>query len=100
LDQQDISYISSILQANSTLYLDEIQERLLETRGVDVSVATLSRTIRRLDLTSKRIAKEALERNELLQATWQAAHGHIPMEYIMWLDESSIDDRTNQRNNG
>jgi len=41
-----------------------------------------------------------MERNELLRATWQAEHGDIPAEYFVWLDESSVDDRTNQRPNG
>lgn len=48
----------------------------------------------------KRIAKDALERNELLRATWQAAWGDIPAESFVWLDESSVDDTTNQRRYG
>ena|ERR1700720_3141167 len=35
----------------------------------------------------------ALERNELLRATWLAEYGDIPADYFVWLDESSIDDR-------
>ena len=41
-----------------------------------------------------------MERNELLRATWQAAYGEIPAEYFVWLDESSVDNRTNQRTSG
>lgn len=100
LDQGDLTYITSILEANPVLYLDEIQDRLLEARDVSVSLATLSRTLRRLDVSNKQVAREALERNDLLRATWQAAYGDIPKEYIVWLDESSIDDRTNQRTSG
>jgi hypothetical protein len=47
-------------------------------------------------LSHKHISKSASERNELLQATWQAEYGHIPTEYFVWLDESSVDDKTNQ----
>ena len=54
----------------------------------------------RMALSHKGIAKEALERNELLRATWQGVHGDIPKEYIIWLDEASVDDRTNQRHAG
>lgn len=46
------------------------------------------------------MTSEAVERNELLRATWQAAYGDIPAEYCVWLDESSVDDRTNQRTRG
>ena len=51
-------------------------------------------------MTHKQISKTAAERNELLRATWQAEYGDIPAEYFVWLDESSVDDKTNQRNQG
>jgi hypothetical protein len=47
-------------------------------------------------MTHKKQAKQASERNELLRATWQAQYGDIPAEYFVWLDESSVDDKTNQ----
>lgn len=100
LDSRDTDYIRSLLQAQPILYLDEIQAALLEYRDVDVSLATLSRTMQRLALSNKQITSEAVERNELLRATWQAAYGDIPAEYCVWLDEWSVDDRTNQRLRG
>ena len=51
-------------------------------------------------MTRKHVANEALERNELLRATWQATYADIPAEYCVWLDEASVDDRTNQRTMG
>ncbi|KAF6744038.1 hypothetical protein DFP72DRAFT_766632, partial [Ephemerocybe angulata] len=84
------------LQANPCLFLDEIQDRLIQYRNVEVSIATLSRACRRMALSLKRVSKAALERNELLRATWQGEFGALPAEYMVWLDESSVDDRTNQ----
>lgn len=100
LNQGDMNYIYSILEANPTLYLDEIQHRLSETRDVDVSIATVCRALRQLAMAHKHIAKEAQERDELVRATWQAEYGDIPMESFVWLDESSVDNRTNQRAEG
>ncbi|KAI9059852.1 hypothetical protein FKP32DRAFT_1527376, partial [Trametes sanguinea] len=88
------------LQANPTLYLDELQTQLSEARGVDVSIATISRTLHRIALTHKTVSKSSAERNELLRATWQAEYGGIPMEYFVWLDESSVDNTTNLRESG
>jgi len=51
-------------------------------------------------LTKKKVANAALERNELLRATWQAAYADIPANYCVWLDEASVDDLTNQRTAG
>lgn len=100
LTTNDTSYLHSLLRADPTLYLDELQERLYQARDVDVSIATLSRALRRLALSHKSTATAALERNEQLRAAWQARYGDIPMEYYVWLDESSVDDQTNQRRGG
>ena len=47
-------------------------------------------------MTHKHILKTAAERNVLLHVTWQAKYGDIPAKYFVWLDESSVDDKTNQ----
>lgn len=100
LDQGDMNYIYSILEANPGLYLDEIQQRLFQAREVEVSIATICRALQRLAVSNKKVAREALERDEIVRATWLAEYGDIPMESCLWLDESSVDDRTNQRRNG
>jgi hypothetical protein len=94
-----VTYISSLLDANPTLYLDELQIKLAEIHDVDVSIATLSRAVWHLAITHKKVSKAVAERNELLQAAWQAEYGDIPAEYFVWLDETSVDDHTNQHTN-
>ena len=96
----DLNYLSSLLVANPCLYLDELQDRLATDRDTHVSIATISRSLRRLALSHKHILTAAMERNELLRATWQAAYGDIPADHFVWLDESSVDDHTNQRTRG
>ena len=97
LDAGNLDFISSLVSTDPTLYLDKIQQHLSNTRNAEVSIATLSRTLRRLNYSHKQILREAMERNELLHATWQAKYGDIPKEYFVWLDESSVDNVTNQR---
>ena len=70
------------------MYLDEIQDKLREIRDVEVSLATLSRTLARLAVTHKCIAKEASERNELLHATWQVVMGPYKPKQIVCVDEA------------
>jgi len=100
LQMADIEYIHSLWLANPALYLDELQEQLLSVRDVDVSLSTISHTIWGLALTHKHISKTAAERNELLRATWQAEYGDIPAKYFVWLDQSGVDDKTNQHTDG
>ena len=100
LDTADLLYLAKRLQHSPAMYLDELADGLAEDRGVTVSVPTLSRALHRLALSRKQISREALERDELLRATWQAAYSHIPKESFLWLDESSIDNLTNRRSEG
>ena len=99
LNMGDMNYISSLIDAQPKIYLDEIEE-LLNQRNVLVSIATLSHALRHMAITNKQVANAALERNELLHATWQAAYADIPAEYCIWLDEASMDDLTNQQTAG
>lgn len=91
-----MNYIYSILEANPGLYVDEIQQWLFEARDVDISIATISRALQRLAISHKKVAREALERDEVVHTTWLAEYGDIPVESCLWLDESSVDDHTNQ----
>lgn len=100
LNTGDLNFISSLLSAIPTLFLDELQSQLLLTRGVDVSISTLSRAVHSLAITHKQVSKEAIERDNLLRSTWQGVHGSHPADYYVWIDESSVDDHTNQRTNG
>ena len=61
LENGDVEYIYALLQANPALYLDELQEQLFSVRDKDVSLASLSRAIRRLAMTHKQILKTATE---------------------------------------
>ncbi|KAG1719079.1 hypothetical protein EDB19DRAFT_1787719, partial [Suillus lakei] len=54
--------VLGLLSANPTMFLDEIQDHLAETCNIEVSIATLSRTLQNLAITHKSVAKEALER--------------------------------------
>jgi hypothetical protein len=96
----DLTYISSLLAANPCLYLDELQDWLATDGDTLVSIATISWAVPSLALICKCMLKAALERNELLCATWQAKYGDIPADYFVWLDESSVDDHTNQCTQG
>jgi transposase len=76
-----LNYLISLLEARPKIYLDELQEELFTARDVDVSIPTISCALHRWEMSNKTVASTALERNELLRATWQAEYGDIPAEY-------------------
>jgi hypothetical protein len=97
---EDKSYIISALKQNPTLYLDEIQDRIWDNREIDVSISTISRILREMAISNKKVAYEALQRNNTLRDIWIGENGGIPMEYIVCLDEAGIEGDDHQRLHG
>jgi transposase len=100
LDTGDMNYLISLVESQPKIYLDELQEALATNWDIDVSLATISCSLRQWALSHKHVASEALERNEFLRAIWQGEYGDILAEYCVWLDEAGVDDRTNQQWSG
>jgi len=96
LDVGDMNYLIALIAAWPKVYIDELQEELYASRNADVSILTISQALHHWEMSNKHVASEALERNELLQAIWQAEYGDIPAEYCVWLDKASVDDKMNQ----
>ena len=95
LDRHDLNYLEAVLHAEPGLFLDELQEKLRTMRDIEVSIATLSRTLSHLAITHKSISKEAAERNEHLHATWQIDMAQYDPQQLVCIDEAGVDDQTN-----
>ena len=88
--------------AKPSLYLDELQFYVLDAREKLIPISTLSRTLRKLQISNKSITKEASEQNNTLRATWQASLAEYlgdPSVFV-FLDESSVNRFTGQQTNG
>jgi len=97
LDQEDYAYINTLLDWEPTIYLDEIQDKLMEDRDIDVSIASIRWAIVHLDFTRKAISKEAKERNELLRAIWEGnMTQYTDPDLFLFLDESAVNNLTTQ----
>ena len=102
LTNDDLSFLKEILEANPSLYLDEMQQKLSDVREVNVSVATISRALRYdINLSRKGVTKAAAERNEVLRSAWEAKMAeYTDPDLFVALDESAVDDKTGQRQFG
>ncbi|EIM82184.1 uncharacterized protein STEHIDRAFT_65660 [Stereum hirsutum FP-91666 SS1] len=88
LEHDDNTYISSILAAQPTLFIDKIHDCLEAARGKLVSLSTLSHTITRVGLSHKKVSQEALECNDLLRASWQVKMANYTPDQLLFIDES------------
>jgi transposase len=100
LEQDDILYILALLEANPTLYLDEIQLRLKTAQHMEVSLATICHTLYRQGWSRKVVSRAAMERDKLLRSGWIYEHADIPKHCFMWLDEAGVSDCDHRREEG
>jgi transposase len=101
LNEDDIAFIESTLQANPSIYLDELQKRLSDTRNLEVSIATLSRALASTQYSRKSLTKASAERDEELRSVWEIAMAEYTNPNVfVFLDESAVDNKTVQRTHG
>jgi transposase len=95
LSSSDLQFIRSLLHDDPTLLLCEINNTLRK-RNVDVSVATVARSLARIRYTHKNVTVLAAERNELRRAAFMNHIAEIVMnnDMLMFTDESAKDWRT------
>ena len=102
LSSTDLAFIQALLKQKHCLYLDEIQEQLLLQHGVQASVPTIWRTLRRLHLSNKTVSARAIERNDLLRSAFmnRIATKVPDADMFMFIDESAKNERTSGRKKG
>jgi hypothetical protein len=102
LSHTDIKFISALVDQRHCIYLNKIRQALTEQRGCVVSIATLSRTLRRLDIRSKSVSIRPLERNDLLRAAYMNRIADIVtnLDQFMFVDEAARNRRTSGHRKG
>ena len=89
------------MEANPSIYLDEIKQKLETVCGVSVSMATISRFLRSRDFTRKTLARPAMEANEQVRICYQAETSRFTdPDYFVFIDESHVDRKTAHRSKG
>lgn len=101
LDPHATLNLIHLVQHAPKMYLSEIQEWLDVAEDVQMSRSALDRNLRDCGLTYKLLHKCAAERDEGLRAEFRAyATANWAAEQLVFVDESSKDDRTIYRHYG
>jgi hypothetical protein len=82
------------------LYLDEIQDELYSQHGINLSLSTVWRTLRRLGMTMKKLSQKAAELCEEKCRHFVLAISNESFERIVTADESAVNVLTTFRENG
>jgi len=101
LDDGDLSFIRAVIDAQPSIYLDELQHKLAAIRDIQVSLATISRTLSHLGLTRKGLSRKANECNEDVRLLWELDMAQYKdPEMFVFLNESAVDGHTVRRASG
>ncbi|KAJ7716067.1 hypothetical protein B0H16DRAFT_1213601, partial [Mycena metata] len=100
MTRDTVDMMLGLLEHSPDLYLDEIQDQLSILHGVEVSLCTISRTLKRLGMTSKKLSKPAAERCEASRRNYGFEVGQYPPEYLVTADEAAVNLFTTYRDNG
>ncbi|KAJ8495206.1 hypothetical protein ONZ45_g12957 [Pleurotus djamor] len=95
-----VDFMLALIEREPDIYLDEIQNQLCELHDLHVSLPTISRTLKRLGFSSKKLSKAASERSEEASLEFTAEVGRDPPEYFVCADEASVNVLTSYRENG
>ncbi|KAF7335978.1 DDE family endonuclease [Mycena sanguinolenta] len=95
-----VDMMLGMLDHSPDLYLDEIQEQIASVHGIEISLSTITRTLKRLGMTSKKLSRTAAERCEDSRREFVLEVGKYPPEYLVTADEAAVNILTTYRNNG
>ncbi|KAJ6522610.1 hypothetical protein B0H19DRAFT_857960, partial [Mycena capillaripes] len=100
MSPSNCQFVLALLDHTPDIFLDEIQEALFIEHDIDVSLATICRTLHRLGISSKRLSHQAAERCEHARRDFLMEIGNEPADRIVCADESAVNILTSYRRNG
>ena len=98
LNNDDVRFVHEVIGAQPAIHLDEIQYKLAAVYGVQVSLATVGRTLSRMGMTQKVLSREANERRKDVRLLWELDMAqYTDLDMFVFLDESTVDNHTVRR---
>ncbi|KAF8686593.1 hypothetical protein AX14_003833 [Amanita brunnescens Koide BX004] len=97
LHDVDLEILFGSIRKQPDYYLDELQEIMSTTCGVEVSKATVWRTLHKAGFTIKKMKRVAVECSAEKQLEYSTRIGQYAAHQLVFVDESSVDHQTTYR---
>lgn len=98
LNKDEVEFVLEILKADPTLYLDELQTKMLAKSGVELSRSTVFNLLTKRLGQTRKVARTVHPAQSLLKrASYSIGVSAYPAEFLVFADESSICLKTQQR---
>ena len=96
---EELSIMQSLLR-KPNLFLDELNQELMEVTGCSIDRSTLCRTVKHLGFTHKKIRHIATQQSEVKHAQFMAEMNDVDPDMLVWVDETGSDRRNAIRKYG
>ncbi|KAH7098207.1 hypothetical protein BKA62DRAFT_581118, partial [Auriculariales sp. MPI-PUGE-AT-0066] len=90
LTREHLKFILGLLEHSPDLYLDEIKDELWFRFDIGVSLATLCKELKELEITRKVLSKRAYEISVPKRVDYLLEIGSEPAERLVFVDESAL----------
>ncbi|KAH7074323.1 hypothetical protein BKA62DRAFT_628588 [Auriculariales sp. MPI-PUGE-AT-0066] len=90
LSNEQLQFVIGLLRHTPDLYLDEIKEELWQRHGIGVSLSTLHKELKELELTRKLLSKRAYEISVPKRIEFLMQIGTELAERLVFIDESAL----------
>lgn len=100
LECEDIQYLLELVRDNPDYFLDELLDLLETNRFISVHYTTIHRELERAGMSTKKLTRIAIERNEHRRAEFVGHMAQYRPEQLGFMDEVSKDERTTGRRYG
>jgi len=100
MNMDDVQHLISLVRQNPTWFLDELTDLMDTNRFISVHFTTIHRELERAGMSTKKLRIIAQERDEDLRADFTAQIAQYDAEQLVFLDETSKDERTATRRRG
>jgi len=102
MPEEHLTWLTSYLDdVDATLYLDEMQSKLIDEFGVRHGISTIcSNLILRAKYTRKVLSRIAIRQNEFVREEWRDSMRDIESSRFIFLDETRKDPKTIKRRFG
>jgi transposase len=99
-DFDDINYLLRLIEFRPDWFLDELLNLLRTNRLIAANLSTIFRALERAGVSSKKIKKIAMERDEPLRYDFVRKMARYAPQQLGFIDETSKNDRTPARLRG
>ncbi len=89
-DREELQLLDAIFE-NPGIYLDELQAVLQRVCGMNVSLAVICQTLKKMGLTRQRLKSIVVRRSDKERAKFMVQVQCIPANCFVWVDETGSD---------